>query len=177
MTTSLFNKRIIKEIREAYKQNASKDKIFLLGPDPDDETLTNWYALLFGLDSPFKHGQYLVHIKLTRDWPNKAPVIEVLTPNGKFEPDKKICIAGITHFHEETNNISQTLIGAITGLISIIYQDSDTLASGIGFIKNTNPKTQKKLAKESRNYNLEKNKKIILRTFEKYLNPDTLQLL
>ena len=83
-----------------------------------------------------------------------VPKISVITPNGRFEPGKDICLS-ITNFHPESWNPGWGVRSIIIGLISFFYDNENTH----GAIRTTE-KDKIKLAKESIIFN-KKNKEYI----------------
>lgn len=90
-------KRIMKELKE-----------FQINPDPDFtaypvsyENLFQWHFTISGPpDTEFAGGIYHGRIILPQDYPFKTPDIILLTPNGRFELGRKICLS-ISNFHPE----------------------------------------------------------------------------
>ncbi|PRP74420.1 ubiquitin-conjugating enzyme E2, J1 (predicted) [Planoprotostelium fungivorum] len=68
---------------------------------PLDDNLFEWHFTIRGPpDSPFEGGIYHGRIILPADYPFKPPNIVLLTPNGRFEVNKKICLS-ISAYHPE----------------------------------------------------------------------------
>ncbi len=68
----------------------------LLVIDPRDVRV--WYGLIFGLDEPYKGGEYLFKLQAPNEFPEKPPRFEFLTQNGVFQPGGPICIS-IGEYH------------------------------------------------------------------------------
>ena len=68
----------------------------LLAMDPEDVRV--WYGLAFGLDEPYKGGEYLFRLRALDDFPASPPKFEFLTQNGVFQPGGPICIS-IGEYH------------------------------------------------------------------------------
>ena len=69
---------------------------------PLEDNMYEWHFCLRGApDTDFAGGIYHGRILLPPDWPFKAPDIVLLTPNGRFETRKKICLSISSH-HNET---------------------------------------------------------------------------
>ena len=60
----------------------------------------NRYLMLSSISFFFGTGIYHLRILLKNQYPMQAPDILVMTPQGRFEPNRKICIDGLTSFHE-----------------------------------------------------------------------------
>lgn len=62
----------------------------------------DWHFTLRGpRDTEFEGGMYHGRILLPADYPFKPPNIMLLTPNGRFEVRKKICLSISAHHPEE----------------------------------------------------------------------------
>lgn len=84
----------------------------------------------FSLDYKPFIGEYIVKI-IIDDWPNKAPVWTMITPNGRFDVNKTLCLGGLSHYHSD----EWTKIPLSTLLVSFMaYFDIDNTSElfGIG---------------------------------------------
>lgn len=143
-------KRISKEL-----QNLEKDPLPNCIVKINDDNLYDWRFIFKGeKDSPYHNGIYMGKIRLPDNYPLKPPKISVITPNGRFEPGKDICLS-ITNFHPESWNPGWGVRSIIIGLISFFYDNENTH----GAIRTTE-KDKIKLAKESIIFN-KKNKEYI----------------
>ncbi|KAJ9113195.1 hypothetical protein QFC22_006034 [Naganishia vaughanmartiniae] len=77
----------------------------------------------------------------------QAPDILIMTPQGRFEPNRKICIDGLTSFHEGSWRPAWGVRTAIVGLMSFWSQGGEALA-GVGAM-NCDKDERKRLAKLS----------------------------
>ncbi|GIY58251.1 hypothetical protein CEXT_698042 [Caerostris extrusa] len=69
---------------------------------PIEDNLFEWHFTFRGpRNSEFEGGVYHGRITLPPDYPMKPPSIMMLTPNGRFEINKKICLS-ISGYHPET---------------------------------------------------------------------------
>jgi ubiquitin-conjugating enzyme E2 J1 len=69
---------------------------------PLENNLFEWHFTIRGPpDSDFTHGIYHGKIFLPPEYPFKPPDFLLLTPNGRFEVGKKICLS-ISGYHPET---------------------------------------------------------------------------
>lgn len=113
-----------------------------------DSDLGLIYAVIRGLDGEYSGGEYILKIKLPKDYPFSPPVVAFLTPNGRFEPEVSICL-NITHMHSETWSPLITLEKLIYSVMSVLY---DPTISGIGGMVSSADK-KKTLAASSVEYN------------------------
>ena len=91
-------------LQKEYMQIAKRKQLdnYLACPDPNNIFI--WYYVLFGLiDSPYDQGVYFGKIIFPKEYPLKPPGIEMITPNGRFEVNKRICMS-MSDYHPETWN-------------------------------------------------------------------------
>ena len=87
---------------------------FLAVPDPGN--IYRWWYLIFGLkDCPFEGGFYLGRIIFPKEYPHKPPGIEMVTPNGRFKENARICMS-MSDFHPESWNPLWNVSTIIVGL-------------------------------------------------------------
>lgn len=59
------------------------------------------------------------------EYPMKPPGIMMITPSGRFEPMKRICLS-ISDFHPETWNPTWKVETILTALVSFFNSDENT---------------------------------------------------
>ncbi|KAL0570591.1 hypothetical protein V5O48_011374 [Marasmius crinis-equi] len=119
-------KRIMQEAREL-ANDPSTD--YSAAPLEDD--IFEWHCTIRGPQgTEFEGGLYHVRILLPAEYPFKAPSLMVLTPNGRFELNTKICIS-FTSYHEE---LWQPAWGVRTGLQGF-FPLKGQAAVGVGSIE------------------------------------------
>ncbi|TMW66131.1 hypothetical protein Poli38472_003896 [Pythium oligandrum] len=100
MASSVRNtaiKRIQGDVREMMKDPS--DQYYAA---PLEDNMFDWHFTLRGPpDTEFEGGIYHGRILLPADYPFKPPNIMLLTPNGRFEVRKKICLSISAHHPEE----------------------------------------------------------------------------
>ncbi|XP_058108756.1 ubiquitin-conjugating enzyme E2 34-like isoform X2 [Magnolia sinica] len=77
---------------------------------------------------PFQSGYYHGKIKFPPDYPYKPPGISMITPNGRFATQKRICLS-MSDFHPETWNPMWSVASILTGLLSFMMDNSPTTGS------------------------------------------------
>jgi len=143
MTNRILTKRLAGELK-ILRQNLTE---FSQGvQDPDD--FKTFYFLLRPIDEPYKNGYYIGKIGITDEYPAKAPTFMMLTPNGRFEINKTICLTN-SHYHPESATPTWNINSMMIAFISIMLADDTT---GISHIKDTK-ENRKKYAKDSFAYN------------------------
>ncbi|KAJ6462392.1 UBC-like protein [Mycena vitilis] len=96
---------------------------------PDEKNILNWNFLIRGpSDSPFAGGEYHGVLQFPAEYPFKPPGIKMLTPSGRFHPDKKICFS-MSDFHPGSWNPAWSVATILTGLLSFMLSDEMTTGS------------------------------------------------
>ncbi|KAJ7147732.1 UBC-like protein [Mycena crocata] len=96
---------------------------------PDEKNILTWNFLIRGpSDSPFAGGEYHGVLQFPAEYPFKPPGIKMLTPSGRFQPDKKICFS-MSDFHPGTWNPAWSVATILTGLLSFMLSDEMTTGS------------------------------------------------
>jgi len=87
---------------------------------PLDDNLFEWHFTVRGpSDSDFQDGVYHGRIILPTEYPMKPPSILLLTPNGRFEINKKICLS-ISGHHPESWQPSWSIRTALLAIIGFM---------------------------------------------------------
>jgi len=172
---NLYNKIIkmsikLKRISHESKM-LEKDPLNIATAYPSENGMSIWYALFMGpYDSVYKGGQYICKIILSDNYPFTPPDFIFLTPSGRFEINKKICLT-ITGFHSDMWQSTITIKTMLIQIFSVFYQDVDSgIAHLIPPASGTTPVERKKLAENSIKYNLQHYKEIYENFNFKYLN-------
>ncbi|KAJ7208762.1 UBC-like protein [Mycena haematopus] len=96
---------------------------------PDEKNILTWNFLIRGpSDSPFAGGEYHGVLLFPTEYPFKPPGIKMLTPSGRFHPDKKICFS-MSDFHPGSWNPAWSVATILTGLLSFMLSDEMTTGS------------------------------------------------
>lgn len=108
-------KRILQEVKEM-QSNPSHDFMSL----PLEENIFEWHFAIRGpSDTEFEGGIYHGRIQLPSEYPFKPPSFMLLTPNGRFETQTKICLS-ISNHHPEHWQPSWSVRTALTALIAFM---------------------------------------------------------
>lgn len=115
---------------------------------PLEDNLFEWHFTVQGpKGTDFEGGIYHGRILLPKEYPMHPPHIILLTPNGRFEVNKKICLS-ISGHHPETWQPSWSIRTALLALIAFM----PTPAEGtIGSLDYT-PEERRILAKKSKTW-------------------------
>lgn len=115
---------------------------------PTADNLLIWHVLIRNLDDDYQGGHYIMKITFPPNYPFEPPSFQFLTPNGKFEIDKNICLSN-SNFHADTWSPLWGIDQIIMGNISMFYEKNTT---GVGHLK-YNQEINIKYASESIKYN------------------------
>ena len=88
-----------------------------------DDTGTLDMLLRGAHNTVYAGGAYVVRLLLPERWPFEAPAVEMLTPSGRFETRKRLCMSGITHHHSDQYSCLQTFSSIAVGIVSIMEND------------------------------------------------------
>lgn len=136
-------KRLQKEYRALCKEPVSH---VVARPSPSD--ILEWHYVLEGSNgTPFAGGYYYGKIKFPPEYPYKPPGILMITPNGRFMTQKKLCLS-MSDFHPESWNPMWSVSSILTGLLSFMMDTSPTTGS-----VNTTTEEKQRLAKASLAFN------------------------
>jgi ubiquitin-protein ligase len=119
-------------------------------PAPDD-SLT-WYCLIIGQKgTPYYGGQYIYKVVHSPDYPAKPPDYYFLTPSGRYEVNKKICLTN-SSYHAGEWSSSWNIQTILISFYSIFLDNKE---HGISHITNERWSESEciRLAKESIEYN------------------------
>ena len=115
----------------------------------DKNNPLTWFFLLKGpVDTHYEGGHYLGKIIHSPEYPFKPPDFMMLTPNGRFEINVKICLTN-SGYHSSEWSAMWNIRSIILGFLSIMTDDN---TSGISHIKRTKTERQN-LANNSDSYN------------------------
>ncbi|KRY31697.1 Ubiquitin-conjugating enzyme E2 J2 [Trichinella spiralis] len=129
----------------------ARDPVPYVKAMPLPSNILEWHYLLQGPeDSPYA-GSGFYHGKLIfpSDYPFKPPSIYIITPNGRFKPNTRLCLS-ISDFHPDTWNPTWSVSTILTGLLSFMLESTPTYGSIV-----TTDEAKQKLARRSILYNLQ----------------------
>ncbi|GAA5903865.1 ubiquitin-conjugating enzyme E2 [Sporobolomyces salmoneus] len=115
---------------------------------PLESDLFDWHFTIRGLSgSQFEGGIYHGRMILPSEYPFKPPEIYLLTPSGRFEVNRKICLS-ISSFHPETWQPSWGVRTALLALISFFESDPKGAVGSLS----APPEERKRLATASQRF-------------------------
>ncbi|KAJ8918323.1 hypothetical protein NQ315_008016 [Exocentrus adspersus] len=106
-----------------------RDPIPYITAEPLPTNILEWHYVVCGPEnSLYEGGFYHGKLVFPREFPFKPPSIYMLTPNGRFKINKKLCLS-ISDFHPDTWNPAWSVSTILTGLLSFMLEKSPTLGS------------------------------------------------
>ncbi|KAL9240250.1 hypothetical protein vseg_014492 [Gypsophila vaccaria] len=134
-------KRILQEVKEM-QNHPSHDFLSL----PLEENIFEWqFAIRGPSDTEFEGGIYHGRIQLPVEYPLKPPSFLLLTPNGRFETQTKICLS-ISNHHPEHWQPSWSVRTALVALIAFMPTPPNGALGSLDY----NKEERRKLAIKSR---------------------------
>ncbi|KAL2119422.1 hypothetical protein VTJ04DRAFT_6383 [Mycothermus thermophilus] len=147
--TPKFNSKsptIRRILREAHELTTSPSPDYHAAPLESD--LFEWHFTLRGPpNSPFERGIYHGRITLPPTYPLRPPSFRFLTPSGRFEPNREICLS-ISGHHEETWQPAWGVRTALVALRSFMETDPKGQLGGV----DASEEVRRRLAGESRGW-------------------------
>lgn len=106
-----------------------KDPVPYIVAEPLPSNLLEWHYVVTGPeDSPYNGGLYHGKLVFPVEFPFKPPSIYMITPNGRFKTDTRLCLS-ISDYHPDTWNPAWSVATILTGLLSFMLEKSPTLGS------------------------------------------------
>jgi ubiquitin-protein ligase len=143
----------LKKFKEAKMEN------FKIYPNP--ENMLEIYFLMKGQKGTlYENGEYLGKILHHKEYPKKAPDYIMLTPNGRFHINNKICLTNSAYHQGDWAPAAWNLVTLLEGFSSIWHSEVKEDKVGIGHISSSNEEI-KEFAEKSRNFNNSKYSEIM----------------
>jgi len=91
---------------------------------PNENNIREWHFCLLGhKDSPYRGGVFHGKLVFPPEYPMKPPAIYMLTPNGRFDINVRICTS-YSDYHPESWNPAWSCATIILGMQSFMLEDS-----------------------------------------------------
>ncbi|KAL1914293.1 uncharacterized protein VTP21DRAFT_9031 [Calcarisporiella thermophila] len=124
MATKAAYKRLTKEY--LHIQRSPPDFIIA---KPLESNILEWHYVLTGPpDSPYTGGEYHGKLTFPPEYPFKPPAIRMITPNGRFQVNTRLCLT-MSDFHPSSWNPSWSVATILNGLLSFMLSDEVTTGS------------------------------------------------
>lgn len=105
------------------------DPVPYVTAEPVPSNILEWHYVVKGPElSPYEGGYYHGKIMFPREFPFKPPTIYMITPNGRFRTNTRLCLS-ITDFHPDTWNPAWSVSTILTGLLSFMLEKTPTMGS------------------------------------------------
>ncbi|CAN1827798.1 Ubiquitin-conjugating enzyme E2 34 [Linum perenne] len=115
----MAEKACVKRLQKEYR-SLCKEPVSNVVARPSASNILEWHYVLEGSEgTPFAGGFYYGKIKFPAD---------MITPNGRFMTQKKICLS-MSDFHPESWNPMWSVSSILTGLLSFMMDNSPTTGS------------------------------------------------
>ncbi|KAL4434205.1 hypothetical protein ABPG75_000646 [Micractinium tetrahymenae] len=136
--------RLQKEYRAILKDPAPQ-----ITAHPAPNNLLEWHYVLEGsVGTDFEGGCYHGKVTFPPQYPFKPPSIVMLTPNGRFATNTKLCLS-MSDFHPESWNPMWSVSTILTGLLSFMVETQHTTGA-----ISSSPEEKRRFAREALAYNV-----------------------
>ncbi|KAI8468077.1 MAG: ubiquitin-conjugating enzyme/RWD-like protein [Monoraphidium minutum] len=123
----MATKGCITRLQKEYKA-LQREPVPHLAAHPTSNLL-EWHFVLEGAaGTDYEGGVYHGRLVFPPNYPFKPPSILMVTPNGRFATNTKLCLS-ITDYHPESWNPMWSVGTILTGLLSFMYDSQPTTGS------------------------------------------------
>lgn len=145
MATPLCTKRLTRELHALRKNPIKSPNIVAV---PNESNILEWHYVIEGnAETPYEGGFYHGKLLFPKEYPYKPPSVIMLTPSGRFKPNRRLCLS-MSDFHPESWNPMWSISTILTGLYSFMIETNPTLGS-----IETTAAQKRALAKQSLEFN------------------------
>ncbi|MCP8719934.1 MAG: ubiquitin-conjugating enzyme E2 [Asgard group archaeon] len=147
----MASRQATKRLQKEFKSIQNSPPPYIIAK-PNDENILEWHYVITGPEgTPYEGGQYHGILRFPTDYPFKPPAISIITPNGRFSTNTRLCLS-MSDYHPDTWNPAWSVATILTGLLSFMTGDESTTGS----IQTTDA-VKKKLAADSKRWNNQEN--------------------
>lgn len=101
MATDICVRRLTKELKSLMKDPIKSPKIKVAA---DESNILEVHYVIEGSEkTPYAGGFYHGKLVFPKDYPLKPPSVIMLTRNGRFQPNRRLCLS-MSDFHPEVSN-------------------------------------------------------------------------
>ncbi|GMM56769.1 E2 ubiquitin-conjugating protein [Maudiozyma humilis] len=151
--TVMASKQALKRLTKEYKLIVQNPPPYITAR-PNEDNILEWHYVIEGPpDTPYAGGQYHGTLTFPSDYPYKPPAIRMITPNGRFKENTRLCLS-MSDYHPDLWNPSWSVSTILTGLLSFMTGDEATTGS-----INTTDLQKRVLAGKSMEYNTHANRR------------------
>lgn len=153
----------LQRLRKEFR-NVSREPPQHITARPLPSNILQWYFVLEGVEgSLYSGGLYMGRLSFPSQYPYKPPAVYMVTPQGRFQTNTKLCLS-MSDFHPETWNPLWSVSAVLTGLLTFMLSDEDT----VGSISTTSSQ-KRAFARSSHAFN--RSNKIFRELFPEYVCP------
>ena len=106
-----------------------KNPVPFITARPEETNIYEWHYVLEGPpDTVYAGGVYHGMLKFPPEYPYAPPSIIMVTKNGRFKTDRRLCLS-MSDFHPETWNPMWSVSSILSGLFSFMLDTKPTLGS------------------------------------------------
>ncbi|WPK22976.1 hypothetical protein PUMCH_000199 [Australozyma saopauloensis] len=143
----MVSRQAQRRLNKEYKAITANPPPYIIAK-PNDENILEWHYVITGPPkTPYENGQYHGVLRFPLDYPFKPPSISIITPNGRFSCNTRLCLS-MSDYHPDTWNPTWSVLTILTGLLSFMTGNEQTTGS-----ISTTDSVKVKLAAESIKYN------------------------
>uniref|UniRef100_A0A6U3VBD1 E2 ubiquitin-conjugating enzyme n=1 Tax=Ditylum brightwellii TaxID=49249 RepID=A0A6U3VBD1_9STRA len=146
MANDMCVRRLTRELQSLQKNPLHSPRIMAM---PNEENILEWHYVIEGnTGTPYEGGHYHGKLIFPKEYPLKPPSVIMLTPSGRFKPNRRLCLS-MSDFHPESWNPMWSVSTILTGLYSFMVETGPTLGS----IETTTAQ-KRKFARQSLDFNV-----------------------
>ena len=123
MASKIAARRLNKEL-EAMRKEQRDDPVIRVAPD-EKNILNIHYVIEGSPGTPYENGIYHGKLVFPPEYPMKPPSVLMLTPNGRFQTNRRLCLS-MSDFHPETWNPIWSIDKILMGLYSFMLDTEIT---------------------------------------------------
>lgn len=124
----MASKGCVTRLQKEYK-SLLREPVPHVTAHPTSNNLLEWHFVLEGASgTDYEGGVYHGRLVFPPNYPFKPPSISMLTPNGRFAINTKLCLS-ITDYHPESWNPMWSVGTILTGLMSFMCDNQPTTGS------------------------------------------------
>ncbi|RHY34745.1 hypothetical protein DYB32_000682 [Aphanomyces invadans] len=122
MASAMATKRLRKEYLALRKNPEANIEAI-----PLENNILEWHYVIRGI-GVYEGGYYHGKLKFPPEYPMKPPAVYMLTNNGRFQVNKRLCLS-MSDYHPETWNPMWSVSSILAGLFSFMNENTPTLGS------------------------------------------------
>jgi len=129
-------------------QRLGREPVPNIDAEPRPNNILEWHFVITGPSgSPYEGGRYHGKLVFPPEYPYKPPSIIMLTPNGRFNTNTRLCLS-MSDFHPETWVPAWSVASILNGVMSFMLESTPTVGS-----VETSVAERRRLAKLSHKWN------------------------